>query len=144
MPLYFCPRSVMLFVIYRRHRDLAYRGGQRDILHLVSTVETALELAGNRPWAYSDGNASAFYTTFYNDLQRIDEIVNWQAVSATDWRDPAIKEKKQAEFLVYDFLSWEAIHEIGVIDAEVARRVRGVLEGARHQPEIRIHRDWYY
>lgn len=144
VPFYFCPRSVMLFVIYRRHHDLAYRGGQPDILHLVSTVETAVELAGDRPWAYSDGNASAGYTGFYNQLERIDDFVNWQAVRATNWSDPAIKEKKQAEFLVYDFLPWEAIEEIGVFDSEVADRVTRILEGAAHRPEIRVRRDWYY
>jgi hypothetical protein len=29
VPFYFCPRSIMLFVVHRaNHRDLAYRGGQ--------------------------------------------------------------------------------------------------------------------
>ena len=35
VPFYFCPRSVMLFVIHRaNHPDLTYRGGQECIVHL--------------------------------------------------------------------------------------------------------------
>ena len=35
VPFYFCPRSVMLYVIRRAdHSELRYRGGQEPILHL--------------------------------------------------------------------------------------------------------------
>jgi hypothetical protein len=35
VPFYFCPRSVMLYVIHRaNHPDLSYRGGQEPIVHL--------------------------------------------------------------------------------------------------------------
>src|ERR1700687_1641277 len=40
VPFYFCPRSVMLYLIYmRNHPDLAYRGGQDPIVHLEANVE---------------------------------------------------------------------------------------------------------
>src|SRR5438552_22765 len=42
VPFYFCPRSVMLYVIDKRHSELVYRGGQREIVHLVSDVKTAI------------------------------------------------------------------------------------------------------
>src|SRR5437867_3296151 len=35
VPFYFCPRSIMLYIIFMaNHEDLAYRGGQGPILHL--------------------------------------------------------------------------------------------------------------
>ena len=35
VPFYFCPRSIMLYVIYcANHPDLAYHGGQKPIIHL--------------------------------------------------------------------------------------------------------------
>src|SRR5437764_965792 len=35
VPFYFCPRSVMLYVIHAgNHPELTYRGGQEPILHL--------------------------------------------------------------------------------------------------------------
>jgi hypothetical protein len=33
VPFYFCPRSVMLFLIHRQNADLAYKGGQGPIIH---------------------------------------------------------------------------------------------------------------
>ena len=35
VPFYFCPRSIMLYVIkMANHSELAYRGGQEPIIHL--------------------------------------------------------------------------------------------------------------
>ena len=41
VPFYFCPRSVMLFVISRGSSD--YNGHEREIVHLVSRVRVAIE-----------------------------------------------------------------------------------------------------
>ena len=39
VPFYFCPRSVMLYVIYRaNHSQLSYRGGQGPIVHLEADL----------------------------------------------------------------------------------------------------------
>lgn len=39
VPFYFCPRSIMLFVIHRaNHPDLAYQGGQQPIVHLEADL----------------------------------------------------------------------------------------------------------
>jgi hypothetical protein len=144
VPFYFCPRSVMLYVIDRRNTQLQYQGGQREIVHLVSTVETAIEVAEGRPWAYSDGNAGAFYTKFYADLRRLTQLVDWDAVSAKNWAEPAVKNRKQAEFLVHDTFPWTAFHEIGVVDQAVADQVRAALRSAVHRPRTRVHPEWYY
>ena len=41
VPFYFCPRSVMLYVIYKRnHPDLTYSDGQQPIVHLVADLQT--------------------------------------------------------------------------------------------------------
>jgi len=72
VPFYFCPRSPMLFVIHRRNSELRYQGGQDRIIHLVSRIGTAIELAGDRPWAFSDGNAGARYARFSNHLTEFD------------------------------------------------------------------------
>ena len=60
VPFYFCPRSVMLYVIYRgNNSELEYKDGQQRIVHLVATVQAAVDVAGDGRWAYSDGNAGA-------------------------------------------------------------------------------------
>ena len=144
VPFYFCARSVMLYVISRRHQDLSYQGGQRQIVHLVTTVETAIDVATEGRWAYSDANAGAYYTIFYDDLERIGELIDWDAVNATNWSDPAVKEKKQAEFLVYDQFRWECIHQIGTQNNQVAEQVRAILRQSSHVPEVIVRPGWYY
>ena len=60
VPFYFCPRSVMLYVIHMaNHRELAYRGGQSPIVHLEADLHRAVEWADTdgRPWAFSLSNA---------------------------------------------------------------------------------------
>ena len=43
VPFYFCPRSIMLFIIYRdNHPDITYHGGQGPILHLQADMETVM------------------------------------------------------------------------------------------------------
>jgi hypothetical protein len=146
VPFYFCPRSVMLYILHMaNHPELTYRGGQAPIVHLVADLKdtAAWAQADRRRWAFSDRNAGAAYASFFarlEDLQRID----WAAVDATDWRDAIVKENKQAEFLVYESFPWGLVEGIGVRDASVAERVRGTLSGATHIPPVTVERAWYY
>lgn len=144
VPFYFCPRSPMLYVIYKANSELKYGGGQRDVIHLVSSVERASELAGDNRWAFSDGNAGARYTRFTNELSRFDEFVDASAIVARDWRDPAIKEKKQAEFLYYGSFPLEGVLGIGVLDEKIAQRARALVQQITHQIGVRVKPRWYY
>ncbi len=60
VPFYFCPRSVMLYVIHcANHPELTYRGGQEPIVHLEADVHAVIQWAkrtGTR-WAFSLSNA---------------------------------------------------------------------------------------
>lgn len=39
VPFYFCPRSIMLYIIHQRnHADLSYKGGQQPIIHLEADL----------------------------------------------------------------------------------------------------------
>ena len=134
----------MLYVINRRNADLQYREGQERIVHLVSTVNDAIAAAQGRPWAFSDGNAGARYTQFCADLGQLNSFVDWRAVEATDWRDPAVKEHKQAEFLVHDSFPWTSIRGIGVYSPAVRKAVLRVLEQTDHRPAVNVKRSWYY
>ena len=146
VPFYLCPRSIMLYILSRgNHPDLSYRGGQRPVLHLAADLHAtvAWAQANGRRWAFSDRNAGAVYANFFDDLDDLDQI-NWDAVEATDFRDPEVKEGKQAEFLVHESFPWELIEEIGVADAATLRRVEGVLARAAHKPLASVEPLWYY
>ena len=40
--------------------------------------------------------------------------LDWDAIASTDFRDPNVKERKQAEFLVYGFFPFDLVERIGV------------------------------
>jgi len=96
-----------------------------------------------RRWALTDSNAGGRLAAFYADLRHLDRV-NWDAVAARDFREAVIQEGKQAEFLLHESFPWELVEEIGVRDAAVGEQVRAAVEGATHQPPVRVEPTWYY
>jgi len=146
VPFYFCPRSVMLYLLYRsNHRELTYRGGQDAIVHLEADLHNAVNWAQREGlrWAFTLSNAGAFYFEDRCDLAQIGEI-NWEAVASTNFRNQAVQEGKQAEFLLEGRFPWTLVDRIGVHSQRVAQQVANVLGGAQHRPQVAILSDWYY
>lgn len=146
VPFYFCPRSVMLYLIYRaNHPELAYRGGQERIVHLELDLYTVIDWADANDclWAFSLSNAAARYAQFRASLDNLGEI-NWEAVAATDWRNLEIREAKQAEFLVHQFVPWHLVSRIGVISTHMGNQTLRAIGQAEHRPRIEVCRSWYY
>jgi len=146
VPFYFCPRSIMLFVIHRaNHPELAYRDGQGPIVHLEADLNevVAWANANGRRWAFSLSNAGAYYTQFRSRLDQLDEV-NWPAVVTRDFRDSDVKEGKQAEFLVHHSFPWDLVRQIGVLDRAIAQQVSNAMHTATHRPVVEIRADWYF
>jgi hypothetical protein len=146
VPFYFCPRSIMLYLIHMaNHPGLSYRGGQGPIIHLEADLhETVTWAEGEgRRWAFSLSNAGAFYAEFRNRLDQLGEV-NWAAVESTDFRDAMIKEGKQAEFLVHGFFPWHLVRRIGVPSRPLYGKVVNTLAGLAHRPAVEIRREWYF
>lgn len=144
VPFYFCPRSVMLFLIHRRNADLTYQGGQAPIIHLQADLRAVVAWANAQParWAFTLSNAGSNFFEDRNDLARLREI-NWTAVQATDWRG-GLKEGKQAEFLLEQRFPWHLIERIGVHSAAVYGQVVNALPALGHRPPVEVRPDWYY
>jgi hypothetical protein len=146
VPFYFCPRSIMLYVISRmNHPELAYRGGQGPIVHLEADLAAVLNWAvnNNRRWSFSLSNAGAAYAQFRARRDQFDEI-DWTAVAARDFRQAHIKEGKQAELLVKETFPWELIERIGVQSNQIGQQVVQVLPRGGHKPTVQVMPDWYY
>lgn len=140
VPFNFCHRSVMLYVIHRGHAD--YAGGQMPIVHLVSSVEAVI--ASGRPWAFTDRHADLAYANYYDNLTELTQL-DWQVMPLVQWGgDDERKERRQAEFLVHDWLPWEAIERIGVHNDEMAVRAKTAITSASHRPAVQIELGWYY
>jgi len=144
VPFYFCPRSVMLYVIFmRNHPSLSYRGGQNPIVHLEADLREAVAWADfqGRRWAFTLSNAGSFYFEDRCDLAQLEEI-DWKAVQANDWRN--CKEEKQAEFLVEQSFPWTLVRRVGVRDMNVLNRVRDAMRVGAHRPAVEHVPSWYY
>jgi ssDNA thymidine ADP-ribosyltransferase, DarT len=146
VPFYFCPRSVMLYILHMgNHPDVSYRGGQQPIVHLQSDFNTVINWANSNAvnWAFSNGNAGSYITNFYKDPADLLNL-DWSAISSKDFRDAKIKEGKQAEFLMFDVFPWLLVDKIGTVNSTIATRVQAALANAGHQPEIVPEPSWYF
>lgn len=145
VPFYFCPRSIMLYLIYRaNHEELTYRGGQGPIVHLQADLYASVawaEQQSQRRWAFTLSNAGSRYFEDRCDLKQLHEI-NWSAVQATQWQ--LYKEEKQAEFLMQYNFPWHLVERIGVSSQLVYQQVIQVLQVAKHKPRTEIKPEWYY
>ena len=144
VPFYFCPRSIMLYLISRaNHSGLGYRGGQGPIVHFEADLHTVVEWANRngRCWAFTLSNAGAYYFEDRSDLSSLNEI-DWNAVHATDWRQ--CKEGKQAEFLLEESFPWQLVERVGVHSTAIYQRAAHALPVNGHRPPVEICSDWYY
>ncbi len=144
VPFYFCPRSVMLYLIDRcNHPELTYRGGQEPILHLEADLHAVVRWAQQQGlrWAFTLSNAGAYYFEDRCDLGQLGEI-DWAAVQARDWRD--LKEGKQAEFLLESAFPWRLVERIGVKSMQTYRLAISALPSLGHCPAVEVRPEWYY
>lgn len=150
VPFYFCPRSVMLYLLHQgNHQELTYLGGQGPIVHLEADLHAAVDWArrAGLRWAFTLSNAGAYYFEDRCELDQLHEV-NWEAVSARKWSgngvSEAIKHGKQAEFLVEREFPWHLVERIGVLSQVIAQQVASALADAHHRPSVEIRQDWYY
>jgi hypothetical protein len=144
VPFYFCPRSIMLYLIHQaNHPELAYRGGQGAIVHLEADLRQTVAWAEEQGlrWAFTLSNAGAYYFEDRCDLAQLSEI-DWDAVQARDWR--GCKEGKQAELLIEQRFPWHLVMRIGLLSQQIYDQVTTALQGAAHQPRVEIKPVWYY
>jgi hypothetical protein len=144
VPFYFCPRSVMLYLLYQgNHPELGYRGGQGSIVHLQADLNKVVAWANRqgRRWAFTLSNAGSRFFEDRNDLAHLTEI-DWQAVQARDWRQ--CKEGKQAEFLLEYSFPWDLVDLIGVYSRTIYQRVANATPANGHRPPVAIRADWCY
>ena len=144
VPFYFCPRSIMLYMLWRRnHNELTYRCGQDPIVHLEFDLYDAVRWADahDRRWAFTLSNASAYSSEDRCNLKHLDEI-NWHAVHADNWS--GLKHGKQAEFLVESSIPWRLVERIGVATQATHTQANHALHASSHNPKLEVKPDWCY
>ncbi len=144
VPFYFCPRSVMLYVIHRGNNpELTHRGGQEPILHLEADLRGTIAWAyrNERRWAFTTDNARARYSEDFSDLARLDRL-DWDAIYALDWRDR--RASKQAEFLIECSFPWNLVTRVGALSRTTRDKALKAMGAAARRPPVDIEPGWYY
>jgi hypothetical protein len=150
VPFYFCPRSIMLYLIHQgNHPDLTYRGGQEPIIHLEADLHATVTWAESeqKRWAFTLSNAGSRY---FEDRCKLDQLneLNWDAIRTNRWSGagiaPTFKEGKQAEFLVEECFPWRLIERIGVRSQPVYQQVSNQLSRLEPRPKLELRSEWYY
>jgi len=145
VPFYFAPRSSMLYTINRGNVP-NYTQGQEAVIHLVSHVED-IDARGDLDFVFTDGHAVMEFTTFFDELNYLDNI-DWDVMESRYWRDTNEdndrKRRRQAEFLVRNFFPWELIIKIGFINSTIKAKTENILQNFTHKPSVIVPENWYY
>lgn len=143
VPFYFCPRSIMLFVIHVGNPALIHQEGQDSIIHLEADLYQSVAWANGkgRKWVFTTSNAGSYHFEDYSDLAELARI-DWAAVHARYWSE--CKDEKQAEFLIERAFPWHLISRIGIRSNRVYATVQKALHGASHRPRVEVRPGWYY
>lgn len=144
VPFYFCPRSVMLYMMHMSNSpDITYQGGQDSIIHLEADLMNSIAWANTngRRWVFTSSNAGSRYFEDTNDIANISRL-NWNAINARYWND--VVEEKQAEFLCEHSFEWSLIERIGVSNQTVYQEVLNIINSSYHKPYVEVKNDWYY
>lgn len=146
VPFYFCPRSVMLYLIHMRNDQLSYRGGQEPILHLECDLYNVIAWADEhrKRWAFTLSNAGSRYFEDRCRPAHLDQL-DWTAIQSNQWGGAnGNKEAKQAEFLIEDSFPWSLVERIGVCSQLAYQQIAHAIPAGCHRPPTEIKREWYY
>lgn len=83
VPFYFCPRSVMLYMMSVNSCNMEYQGGQDNIIHLEADLMSSIAWANTnfRSWVFTSSNAGSRYFQDTNNISNLSRL-NWNAINA--------------------------------------------------------------
>ena len=146
VPTYFGTKSPMMFAISKGGVEGCNRDTKR-LVYLVSSVQS-IENAGMR-FVFSDGQATKAFTKFYEDISNLDKV-DWSVMGSQYWNDreedPDRKRRRQAEFLIHQTFSWDAVEFLAVKNQNLKNRLdKYLLDEWPHQVKpVRVESGWYY
>ena len=111
IPFYFWYRMPMLYVIHKGNKDVNQIYAQ-EIVYCITSVAEIINHELN--YVFTDGHGIDSFTTFYypEDISRIDELLDFDAIKIGYWIDEIDtdkKRRKEAEFLVASDIPKRAI-----------------------------------
>lgn len=156
VPFYFAPRSPMLMAIHGgKVEGCDYEQG--DIVHMELLAKTVHNNGG--AYVFYDRNATKPYSQGFTDPKLLKDVVDWGLITEEPRLDGFCKffqdrheppkyvdrmEKRQAEFLVKDFVPVTWFTRIGVADEAKAQQVRALVAAHGLNLPVEVKTDWYF
>jgi len=143
VPFYLGRHSPMLLNIITGYN--VPKKPQREIVYVCSELSRINTL--QLPFVFSDGHAYARFARFFDDPTDLAEL-DWDVIRAKDWHrteeDNDRQRRKQAEFLIYQYVPVDAIISIVVFDEQMAQWIRPHLVEIGANFTVHVLPDWYY
>lgn len=155
VPFYFAPRSPMLNAINNGNVE-GCDHRQPDIVHFYTNIKSIS--SQKLEFVFFDINATLDTSTAYNDIKDLDKI-DWELFFEYPrldgycqywFSDPSKPryakrmETRMAEFLVHNRVPLNALHGIGVYNAEIAVRVRTLCAEYGVDICVEAKPNWYF
>ena len=145
VPFYFAARSPMLFIISKGDVP-TYSGGQEEIVYLVTSTEKVVE--ERLHFVFTDRNAALRIADYGNDLQELDDYVDWDLMEGRMWNntdeEPDRQERRMAEFLVHGQVPWSAFIGVAARDDEKCQQVEHALASVGAKVLVTPRPEWYF
>lgn len=147
IPFYFGRLSPMLLNIKTGKKDVIKRP-QSEIVYICCRLDDVVRKCSD--WCFTDGHAkTTSLTEFYNDLNNLDEV-DWSIVDERYWsnRDGDFDRmrRKQAEFLVRNFVPVDCIAKVVVYNQTARNRAQGIIDELGLTIPVRVNpgNNYYY
>lgn len=144
VPLYFAPRSPMMYTLRRGNHD--HDGDLDDVIYLCTTLETVL--SAGLACVVSDRNAAQAVATFCDGRAPLDSHVDWPLMRQGSWgrtdADPDRPDRRMAELLVHQRLPFDAVGLIVAQNGRTADAARAHLGDAGRSTRVDVRPGWYF
>jgi hypothetical protein len=144
-PLYYAPRSPMMFSIHMGNVP-TYQEGCDDVVYLATTIELLLE--HDLDLVFTDRNAVLAIARMSDNLDDLDDLVDWPLMRQRMWnntpQEPDRMERRMAECLVHEGIPWQCFFEVVANTRSCAQTVEGILGNLDHQPKLSVRSGWYF
>ena len=145
VPFYFAPRSPMLFAISQGKVGQNVTDCTR-IAYLVTSVQHLR--SRSHIVVTSDRHAVTPFARFTTDDDVLTESVDWALMQARYWRDtaedPDRSDRRQAELLVHQRLSWDNILGVATANERTMGEVSALIGTHGATTRVATRPEWYF
>ena len=145
VPFYFAARSPTLYIISKGDVP-TYSGSQDEIVYLVTSIEKVVE--ERLSFVFTDRNAALGFARYGDDLQVLDDYLDWELMEGLMWHDTAEEpdrmERRMAEFLVHGHVPWSAFIGVAARADDKCRQAEHALSSVGREIPVRPRPGWYF